>query len=108
REGDDLGAVESEDADAKVAPARRERGVSAGDTGGWGGQHVIQSTDTVPLVCHRTGGLASRRDSPWAGCPVASSFGACAVGAGRCSWSGGRPTARVPFSSGSRRAQRCA
>src|SRR5207248_10639980 len=57
RERDDLGAVETEHADTEVAPARRERGIGAGGTGGWGDQHVIQSTDTVPLVCHRTGGL---------------------------------------------------
>src|SRR5206468_1174211 len=70
RERDDLGAVESEDADAEVAPARRQRGVGTGDIGGRDYKHVTHSTDTVPLVCQ-----------PRVSCPGASSSGACAVAA---------------------------
>src|SRR5207249_7648229 len=43
RERDDLGAVESEHADAEVAPACGQRSVGAGDTFRWGDQHVISS-----------------------------------------------------------------
>src|SRR5207245_1066206 len=51
REGNDLGAVETEDADAEIAPARRQRGVGAGYFGGRVDKHATHPTDTVPLVC---------------------------------------------------------
>src|SRR6202035_2682185 len=71
-ERDDLGAVEAENADAEVAPARRQRRVGAGDFGGRGSKHAIYPTDTVPLVCQ-----------PAVSCPVVSSSAGSVAAAGR-------------------------